>query len=78
MECRLCDLQTVWSVDFMLSRLCGLQTVSYHNRQLLKFWYRKPLFGLFISHRPIAVENLLPRPFYEIKHSDNYPCQKHS
>ena len=31
MECRLCDLQTVWSVDFMLIRLCGLQTVSYQT-----------------------------------------------
>ena len=80
MVCRLNGLHIVWSGGCMACSLydrivCSLDCVAcrLYDKIVVNFWHfgtnGKLLFGRYIRHRPIALGNLLPRPFYKINRS---------
>ena len=90
MACRVYGIQAVWHVGCMAWRLYDLHTICsvdcvacrLYDKIVVNFWHfgthRKSLFGHYISHRPIAIKNLLPRPFYKINRSASRLAKKRS
>ena len=76
MTCRLYDLQTTCSVDCLACRLYDKIVVNFDI--LVHIGHRKSLFGHYISQRPIAIKNLLLRPFYKINRSASRLAKKRS